>query len=428
MRKLYIFKIFYFVIIIYNLIYLNFVYFYNSNIVGYGGDQIGLYNLFNEKSNIYINAFGVYDYLTKIILLSIGKMTPSAGVFLLFLIPFLLNLMAGYISRFLLVKYRIIKEEYSWLWLIIVSFEPLTISLLLSGHTAFMPLLPLMLVLILFNKNYLYSFIALIFIFIVNPYLCIGFLIFSVLFDFYGKKSNRYKFYFGILIAIFIKLNFEIFTDHYLDNLIGFDISTRLNSSGISPINLFIPDINSFIGNFFINFKNRYYTYLNVPESNYSIIILILLFLFIKPKRISELIIIPILLLFLCFPIHTQFLNGIYFPSYIYNFILPELRILSRNFSYLYIIFAIKIIGQININYKSCLILIILMILLMPLSLPNYDINNLILKKCEINFPLQKNDPWAEYYSKYFNIDINYYNVLVKETLDNSKILYFCYQ
>jgi hypothetical protein len=205
-----------------------------------------------------------------------------------------------------------------------------------------------------------------------------------------------------------------------------------MNPSGIFPLNLFLPDVNSLFGILFHDIKNNYFTYLNVPESNYSIIFLLVIYiLIVLNKNVNFYLVISVFLVFLVlnvlftFPPSTRFIPNFYFPSILFNSLLPELKILSRNFIFIYdltIIYTVinfqNYFNYPNVKYK----LIFLSLFLLPLNLPYFSLNddNFVLCNPAIVYAY-KFDYWSYYYSTYFNKEI-----VVMPTLNSSGILNSC--
>jgi hypothetical protein len=303
---------------------------YNKNVIGYGGDQIGLIDFFNAQNEVQLKNLGLYDFVIKkiAILFESGFYSQSFLTFSAIAI----NLLFSLSLRPLLIRLFQLNINNSYFATLLIALEPLTISLILSGHIAFFPALPFYLTLKFFNHSSFLNLIVLGIIFLINPYLCIGYIILSLLVDMTLKNKNRIIFYFIISLLLIVKHILEkyIFEYHL------FDLSNRLIPSGIYPVNFFLPDINSFVGALFTVQKNYLFTYLNVPESNYSLLILIVLLIFtFNFKSINNIIkiisIFILLSLIFCFPPYTSKYGGIFFPSILLNELLPELRIISRN-------------------------------------------------------------------------------------------------
>lgn len=409
-----IFKYFYIFYVVYFFLTSTIYAFREGFLPSYGGDVVGLYNLYKFSYEIKFNGFGIFDYFSK--LLASKLSSPIASVLFLIYLPILINIISGFYVRKKLVTAYKLDDNLSWLLLSLIVFEPLTFSLQLSGHTLYIPLLPLAVSLFLQYSNTFSNIIGVFFIAIINPYLIPAFLIFSIFFDL--KSKNKIRIYFYLLISILFLL--KVFLEHLFDfriiNFFGIDIKNRMNPSGIFPLNFLLPDINSFSGIYTMDIKNKYYTYLNVPEANYSCLIFLgILALYFNRNKIE---IIKILLCFfifsiiLCLPPETRWLPNFYFPTYLYNFVLPELRIISRNFSFLYIISIIGLF-QLATNYfnpKDYIFFIFFILLFFPFNPPKIKMENLSYIQCQDekysrSFLLNNLDSssWDSYYSSYFN-------------------------
>ena len=394
-------------------------YSFHHQVIGYGGDQIGLIDFFNRHPDIKIHQLGVYDFILKL-LANYFELGVNSLTFLTFS-AITINYFSALLLRPYLIKLFNINENNSYLSSLLIACEPLTISLILSGHVAFFPAVAFLFSLIFSYRSFIWNLIGIIILFFLNPYLCIGYLIFSTLLDIYLRNTNRINFYIIIFIFLVIKFIFERYVfETYTFNFFDIVISNRLVPSGIFPLNYFFPDTNSLIGRFFIDGKNIFYTYLNVPESNYSLIILFVFILFSKNDINHQNLFIWVVLFlaaaFLtCFPPYTTKFGGIYFPTIIINQLLPELRIISRNSSYIYCFALVFLISRLKINFSP--LLFFTLVVFLPLHFPHYNPTEIDIKECvdHKSLTIHSDDPWNMYYSRYFG-----YKIIVSPTLNES--------
>jgi hypothetical protein len=411
------------------LIIINFSQF--NQIPGYGGDQLSIYDNFieNEAFATPFQGIGIADYYIK----SLFRYYLSAktSVLLLFVFPFVMNFAAAVGSVRILSEILGLNSNQRNLILILIWLQPLSISLMLSGHHTFVPALVLYASLVSRNSS-IYSILSVTILFFINPYLSFGFLIISAGLDILIRNSRRSMFFLTCLLFIFLKGLIDLYYIFDYSKFLQIDISDRVRGegSGIYPLNWLMPDINSFVGFYFRDFKNAHYQYLNVPESNYTILMPIVFFCCIG-ARVSKYQLFKLLLLWcllhmlLTFPPHTDRFGGIYFPSYGLNMLLPELRIISRFSVFIDYLFFIYLTSKyLKVHLMKGILTPIILAALLPLNIPFYDVAKMKVISCDASIPrvVPKSDYWSLYYSKHFSG----IPVQVFSSLNSDGILNFC--
>lgn len=395
---------------------------------GFGGDQIGLHILFQDGN---YGPLRLPDFVFKKVIFFLSFGQPDFAVLLTVVGPFLINAAFGVLAINLISDRYVLSPRQCFLIKVLVIFEPLTFSLLLSGHVFFLTNLPIYLAARSQAKGLGTFILSTVIVGYINPYLLLGYISAIAYFE-YGAMRPVYdkavvRFLLLILVLGVLKLIAEVVEPKALATYVGLNQDNRLIPSGVFPLNFLLPDTSSILGLSTIDLKNSLFTYLNVPEANYSLLTLIFVSFFVGRRSWKSLLLLMAFILLFCLPPKTSAFGGVVFPSHLLNVTLPELRILSRFFSSFYLIGAIHLVRLTNLDFKkkfTTLSFILGLVLTLPLAYPKFflDTKNIVL--CE-NFEgvnwLPRNSPWSQYYSKFFAREVK-----VSTTLGKGRVLLYC--
>ena len=416
---------------------------------GYGGDLIGLDHYFRLEKVVF-NIFAPLDSGLKVFANWITPSTKSP-ISILILLVLITHLVCSFVAVCFLCQVFSRVRQLQLLVFLGLILEPLSLSLLLSGHITFIPSMALLLSITCIKRKHssLVFIGCLLLISLINLYLTIPFVLFYLVFSlphiFLLKNKDQINRLIKnlIIILFFISLkcllNFidpELFTKNFLDA----SLEIRGNASGVFPLNFVIPDSLNIFSTFFLSLKNQYFQYLNIPESNYFFGYLPL-FLLIRSSFLNFRdtlcagTIYLLLLLFLAFPPHSDaFGFRIYFPSFFVNEVVPELRILSRNAASINIIFWLYFLWRHHGVWVKCRpLLFSLLLLQLPFFVqkisfmePNYTAE---LKECGLNEGrkiLLEKQSWDKMYCRKLEISPNLCQYAVLNTIDQQRNFEIC--
>lgn len=406
--------------------------------IGFGGDQIGLLadlRVFNPAT-----AFAelrLLDFGWKYLLWALN-LTDRQILFMNIMVPILVNTISALIAMRFWIERTQPHPGLAFLATALVVAEPLTLSLTLSGHFFWLPHLSFLVATRTFTRPLWIVCSAALALGVLNPYLTIIYFIFVVGFVVEAHDQSRTKVLLFVLCLVIIKLGFNYLAPDFTSWLLNRDFGSpdRAQISGIFPGNFFMPGIGTLAGYFSQDFKNNYFIYLNVPESNYSLLGL-LSFFFIASYRIKVVVRLGAFLLIYAlflFPPETSFVPGLIFPSILLDILVPEMNIFSRLTYGLYVsLVLILLVNAESVNFKQVssrirmvLAWIFVLVFVVPVNPPrgSLELAMITVPECAIEpnqAPRPYFDYWSSYYTKYYGRKI-----LVKPTLAENGQLLFC--
>ena len=348
-----------------------------------------------------IDPFRLFDTGFKAAL-ALANFSAATSTNLLVFIPFALNATAACLYA------HITNEENhpptrGLVLATALSFEPLTMSLLLSGHFTFVPAIAILGCHWMTKARPLIQVLIFIGIASVNPYLIPLTQIYFLYRLLLAKdKSARFGLFIAFVPAIVSAALAHIFDFSLIEIMYDTSMGDRILKSGIFPANLFIPDPVStpFIP---IEIKNTTYWYLNVPESNYFVGFFVLYFgaVSLSQKRIhiKHLLFFGALYLFYSFPPSTTIAGvTIYFPSFVaFNVLQPEYKVISRTACLINIVLLHFLFDRQDKPAPSWIVWLLL-ILTFPKSLPSWDPSRVVEHQKDCGRSYHIATEWNSYY------------------------------
>ncbi|MDA8665858.1 hypothetical protein N9L52_07685 [Litoricolaceae bacterium] len=410
----------------------------SSTYIGFGGDQIGLLadlKIFNPS--IAFGELRLLDFGWKYLMWAFNFSDRNI-IFMNIMVPIFVNTISALIAMRFWIERTQPHPGLAFLATVLVVAEPLTLSLTLSGHFFWLPHLSFLVATRTFNRPLWVVCSAAVALGVLNPYLTIIYFIFVVGFVVGTHDQSRNKVLLFVLCLIIIKLGFNYLAPDFTSWLFNRDFGSpdRAQVSGIFPGNFFMPGIGTLAGYFSQEFKNNYFIYLNVLESNYSLLGL-LSFFFIASYSIKVVAYLGafsfIYALFL-FPPETKFFPGLIFPSLLLDILVPEMNIFSRLTYGLYISLVLLLLvnaesvsfKQVSSRIRMFLAWIFVFVFVVPVNPPrgSLELAMISVPECAIEpnqAPRASFDYWSSYYTRYYGRQI-----LVKPILAKSGQLLFC--
>ena len=350
-----------------------------------------------------IDPFRLFDTGFKTAL-AVANFSAATSTNLLVLIPFALNATAACLYAHITADQNH-PPTRTLVLATALSFEPLTMSLLLSGHFTFLPAIAILGCHWMTKARLLLQILIFIGVSSINPYLSPLMQIYFLYRLLLAKDKTASVGLFIVFVPAIVSVALtHIFDLSLIEIMYDTSAGDRTLKSGIFPANLLIPDPVSapFIP---IEIKNAAYWYLNVPESNYFVGFFILYFgtISLSQKRIhiKPLLFFGALYLFYSFPPSTT-ISGvtIYFPSFVtFDVLQPEYKVISRTACLINIVLLHFLLDRLKRPSASWVIWL-LVILTLPKSLPSWEPSSLIERQGDCGRSYHIASEWNSYYCR----------------------------